>query len=719
MSMRRQEEQQEQAFVALADESGAVQGWTADSSISIGPVGDLAGASVADILSEVAERWAEIWQSVVVEGKCHRLSLGRPDRAGGTVQLLDVEICKFIDQGRSLAKLEIRRSSAANAKLAVLQQEMLEAMANGLPLRELMELLCRRAEAFAPSAICSILRVDGAGRLEHLASPGLAEHYSRAIDGIAIGPKVGSCGTAAFRGEAVEVTDIATDPLWEDYRQMALPLGLRACWSSPIKSASGRVLAVFAFYFSEPRGPSALERQIVAACLHLCAIALEHEQTRQNIYQLAFRDALTHLDNRIRFQQRLDEALRLVGETKQRLAVYYIGIDRFHLINDTLGHARGDDILRATAERLTGVTKDGDILARIGGDEFAVVRIGNVKEQDIAKFARTILEAIQKPHVVQDQHLVVQASIGIALAPGDATTADELIKHAASALHRMKGRNRGLYQFYEKELDLRMRKRRKLEIDMREALEAGEFELYYQPIISAEDMKLIRAEALLRWHHRERGTIEPAEFIPIAEETGLIIPLGAQVIEQACEALADWPEDIGVAVNLSPVQFESPDLFRTISEALSKHGLLPARLQIEITESVLLADSSMNMALLDELNDLGVSIALDDFGTGYSSLSYLQRFPFDSIKIDRSFVQNICASRETLKIVRSMVMLAHSLGLRVTAEGVETDVQFAAVRGEGCDHVQGHYVAAPLPLARFQRMLAAHRPDFRQATSAP
>lgn len=712
-------EKLEQAFVALADERGALRGWTASLSARSGLEAGAEQIRVTDVLPEIEpERWAEIWKQVVEAGTCLPFSLSRTDAAAGTVQHFDVEICKFFNQGQTFAKVEVRPAAGLNAKLALLQQEMLEAMASGVPLRQLMELLCRRAEAFAPSAICSVLGVDDERCLLHLASPSLPAHYARAIDGAKIGPKTGSCGTAAFRGQPVEVTDIATDPLWEDYRQLALPLGLRACWSTPIITANGNVVGAFAFYFTQPRGPSIVERQIVTACVSLCAIALEHEQTRQNIYRLAFRDALTKLDNRNRFQQRLGEALRLIKDTKQRLAVYYIGLDRFHLINDTLGHAKGDELLRAIADRLADAKKHGDILARIDGDEFAIVQIGNFKEQDIAKFARKILETIEEPCSIEGQQIVMQAGVGIALAPDDASSEDDLIKNAASALHRMKGRSRGLYQFYEKELDLRMRKRRKLEVDMREAMEAGEFELHYQPIVAADDSKLVRAEALLRWHHRERGNIAPAEFIPIAEETGFIIPLGAWVVEEACAAAAKWPDEIGVAVNLSSVQFESPDLFNTIVNALKKHGLAASRLEIEITESVLLRDSTMNMAVLDEMSDLGVSIALDDFGTGYSSLSYLQRFPFDCIKIDRSFVQNICSSREALKIVRSMVMLAHSLGLRVTAEGVETDAQFAAMRGEGCDDVQGLYVAGALPLRLFQRMIEASHPTFRQERSA-
>ncbi len=396
----------------------------------------------------------------------------------------------------------------------------------------------------------------------------------------------------------------------------------------------------------------------------------------------------------------------------------YIGLDQFHTVNDTLGHARGDEILRVVAERLKRVMRDGDIIARIVGDEFAVAQIGDLKAKDVAGLARRIMDALEQPYELCDQQLIVRASIGIALAPDDATTADDLIKNAALALLRVKEIGRGTYFFYEKTLNARMQIRRRLEAGLREALAAGEFELYYQPVLSLESLEIAGAEALLRWRHGERGMILPSDFVPVAEETGLIVPLGAWVIEQACAAAASWPDHVAIAVNLSPVQFERPGLVKTVADALAKSGLRASRLQLEITESVLLHDNAVNVAILDQLSDLGATIVLDDFGTGYSSLSYLQRFAFDRIKIDHSFVKNINRNAGSLKIVRSIVMLAHSLGLAVTAEGVETDEQFAAVRGEGCDDVQGYYFGAPQPLSAFRGVLAGAHPGTSAVRTA-
>jgi diguanylate cyclase (GGDEF)-like protein len=602
-----------------------------------------------------------------------------------------------------LARIEIRR--AAWRRLQLLQQEILEAMANGVPMKGIMDTLCRRVEALAPSVLCSVLAVNRDQQLRHLASPSIAQHYSSAIDGLLIGPMTGSCGTAAFRGEPVEVTDIATDPLWANYKHLALPLGLRACWSSPIKGAEGRVIGAFAFYYPRPRGPTSLERQVVATCLNLCTIALEHEETRSRAYERAFTDPLTHLSNRARFQQRVSETMSIVAETGQRVAVQYIGIDRFQGVNELLGYAAGDELLRVVATRLQSAVKDHDAVARIGGDEFAVIQVGDFKDEDAAARARQIIDLVGQPTLTCGQRVELGASIGIAIGPDDGNTADELIQDAALAMRRVKEVGRGTYMFYEKELNARMQARRRAETELRQALAKEQFELHFQPIFDLQRFEVEGAEALLRWHHPERGMVPPAEFIALAEQCGVIDQLGAWVIRNACLAAAKWPRDIGIAVNLSPVQFANPGLVRSVAAALTESGIEPVRLELEITESVLLHDSAANIAVLDELSDLGVSIALDDFGTGYSSLSYLRRFSFDRIKIDHSFVRDITRNDGSLKIVRAIVMLAHSLGLKVTAEGVETDEQLAAVRGEGCNAVQGFYTGAPTPLDAFHERL--------------
>jgi diguanylate cyclase (GGDEF)-like protein len=370
--------------IALFDADGRLHGWSpafaddcAQSSI------EFRDRLVGDFWPEFgAGRWAEIWHKTQSDGSATVVHVLARSKLCDQSEIVELEIGRFMGQGILLAKIEIRRAAAR--RLSLMQQEILETMANGVPLKGIMETLCRRAEALAPSVICSVLGVNRDQQLCHIASPSLPQHYSKAIDGLLIGPMAGSCGTAAFRGEPVEVIDIANDPLWQNYKHLALPLGLRACWSSPIKAADGRVLGAFAFYFPLPRGPTSLERQIVSTCLSLCTIALEHEETRSRAYERAFTDPLTHLANRARFQKRVGETMAIVAETGQRIAVQYIGLDRFQAVNEMLGYAVGDELLKTVAARLQSVVKDHDAVARIGGDEFALIQVGDLKDEDVA-----------------------------------------------------------------------------------------------------------------------------------------------------------------------------------------------------------------------------------------------------------------------------------------------------------------------------------------------
>jgi len=690
--------------IALFDEAGRLQGWSpafADDCARSTP--DLLGRMIGEVWPEIGgTRWREVWRKAHLDGAGMVMSVISRAKPGQTSEAVELVIGRFIGPSMPLVKVEIRHATAR--RLHLMQQEILQLLAHGAPLKSIMETLCCRVEALVPTVICSVLAVTPEQQLRHIASPSLPTEYSRALDGTLIGPCVGSCCTAAFRGEPIEVIDIATDPLWANYKHLPLPLGLRACWSSPIKSSDGRVLGVFGFYFPRSRGPTPLERQIVATCLNVCMIALEQAEARSLAYQHAFTDSLTELPNRARFQQHLSETTAIAAETGQRVAVQYIGLDRFRGVNELLGYAAGDELLKVIACRLRGLVKDRDTVARIGGDEFALIQVGDLTDEDIARRARTILSLIREPFLACGQRLELGASIGIAL-QSDANSADEIVQDAALAMRRVKELGRGTYVFYEKKLNERMQERRRAEADLHEAMALEQFELHYQPIFDLQDFSLAGSEVLLRWRHPERGLISPAEFIPLAEQCGLIEQLGAWVVREACMAAAEWPDNIAVAVNLSPVQFAHPGLAATVAAALTESGIEPARLELEITESVLLHDSAANIAVLDQLSDLGVSIALDDFGTGYSSLSYLRRFSFDRIKIDHSFVQDITRNDGSLKIVRAIVMLAHSLGLKVTAEGVETDEQLAAVRGEGCNSVQGFYTGAPTPLDAFHERL--------------
>jgi len=589
-----------------------------------------------------------------------------------------------------------------------LQNQVLESVATGQPLASAMDLLCREAERLAPDVICTVLAVDASGHVRSLSSPSLPDHYAQAIDGIPIGPAAGSCGTAAYRGEPVEVRDIAVDPLWAAYRSLALPLGLLACWSSPIKARDGRVIGTFAFYYRTTRGPSELDRQIVATCVHLCAIAIEHEEAQARIHDLACRDPLTGLPNRASFRQCATEALAACSDPHQGLAIHYMDLDDFKGVNDTLGHWMGDLLLEQVAQRIMSCVKSHELVTRLGGDEFAIIQTQPQDNDEVIGLARQLIALFDQPFEIEGHEILIGASIGIVLAPDHGADLTSLLKKADLALYRAKNEGRRTYRMFAEEMYERVRARRELEQELRLAISRGEFALVYQPIVEIDTHAIISAEALVRWQHPTRGTISPAEFIPIAEETGLIGKLGDWILREACANALEWPANVRVAVNLSPVQLRKTSFVLDVVRALDATGLPPGRLDFEITETVPLAPNAVTRQMLCELKALGIRIALDDFGTGYSSLSYLRSFPFDRIKIDRAFVHELEQRGDTTSIVRAVIGLARELGIRTTAEGVETSRQLAWLKREGCSEGQGYYFRRPLSAKEFRGLFERH-----------
>jgi len=422
----------------------------------------------------------------------------------------------------------------------------------------------------------------------------------------------------------------------------------------------------------------------------------ERQRIEKQAVFLARHDALTRLPNRVLFHERIGQALAQVGRGAQA-AVLCLDLDRFKEVNDTLGHPIGDSLLQAVADRLQACVREVDTVARLGGDEFAVVQVGLESPADAELLARRLVDAISQPYDLDGHHVSIETSIGVTLAPSDGTHPDTLLKNADMALYRAKLEGRGTYRFFERDMDVRLQARRTLELDLRSALAAGEFELFYQPLVDLASDQICGFEALMRWHHPTRGLVNPAEFIPVAEEIGLIVPMGEWALNQACMEAAGWPGSIKVAVNLSPVQFKSGALVHAVIDALHRSGLSARRLELEITESVLLQSNKATLATLHDLRDLGVRIAMDDFGTGYSSLSYLRSFPFDKIKIDQSFVRDLCAKPDSIAIVRAVTGLGASLGMMTTAEGVETYEQLARLRAECCTEVQGYLLSRPCP----------------------
>jgi diguanylate cyclase (GGDEF)-like protein len=435
----------------------------------------------------------------------------------------------------------------------------------------------------------------------------------------------------------------------------------------------------------------------------------EWQAAQEQISHMARHDALTNLPNRVLFREQLEKALRLAKRSDQ-LAVLCLDLDHFKDINDSLGHPVGDALLKEVAGRLGQCITENDTVARLGGDEFAIVQFCNDCDPSaVALLASHLVEQVSAPYEIAGHQLVIGVSIGISLAPEDGKNPDELLKKADLALYRAKEDGRGTYRFFETGMDARAQARRLLELDLRAALRREEFEVYYQPIRDVAKDVVVAFEALARWNHSLRGMISPVSFIPLAEETGLIVPIGEWVLRRACMDAARWPQDVCVAVNLSPVQFKNVNLVSSVKEALKASGLPAHRLELEITESVLLQNSEATLSVLHELRGFGVRISLDDFGTGYSSLSYLRSFPFDKIKIDRSFVSELATREDSMAIVRAVTGLGKSLGIVTTAEGVETDAQFDLLRQEGCTQAQGYLFSPPRPVAEVETMLSRAR----------
>jgi len=435
----------------------------------------------------------------------------------------------------------------------------------------------------------------------------------------------------------------------------------------------------------------------------------EQRQSEVKIEYMAHHDSLTDLANRVLLNERLEQALGHRIHREEIVAVHHLDLDQFKAVNDTFGHLAGDKLLKIVAGRLRGLVRDTDTIARMGGDEFVIVQ-GPIRDPaEATSLAQRIIALISEPYDLDGHQAVIGASIGIAVGPGDGLRPDKLLRNADLALYRAKGDGRGTFRFFEPAMDQQMQARRIMEQDLRKALAAGEFELYYQPVVNLASNEISGFEALIRWNHPEKGMVAPATFIPLAEEIGFIVAIGEWVIRQACSTAAKWPGDLHVAVNISAAQFRSPGLMQVIVGALATSGLHPTRLEIEITETVLLQNKETTLELLHQLRALGVRIAMDDFGTGYSSLTYLQCFPFDKIKIDRSFVKDITENTGSLNIVRAVAALANGMGMTATAEGVETSEQLDKITSEGCTEMQGYLFSKPLPAAEIERLFLSGR----------
>lgn len=678
-------------------------GWTAEEVMGRRPIALLApekGVEYAQQYRDTLAAGLPVEREEIIEGK---------DGQRYWVKIISNPIMD--DAGQWQMTVTILTNITQAKMHEVLQHSVMEAMARERPLTEVLELICEEVERIAPEVVASILEVDENGLLHPLAAPSLPLDYQHKLDGVAIGPAVGSCGTAAWRKACVWVDDIASDPLWADYRDLVLPLGFRGCWSAPVLNAQERVVGTFAFYFRRSPQDCSMQfyRRLVEACQHLCGLALEREQTRRRIRQLAFYDALTGLPNRSLLQAHADQAIANVTREGECLAVLFIDLDRFKHVNDSLGHSAGDDLLRQVAVRIQSVLRESDIAGRQSGDEFVVVLPG-CDAGSVTLVAERLLQLLAEPFTLSGTSLQVSGSIGIAMYPSDGRDMETLMGRADMAMYQAKSSGRGRFHFYSSEINRLAQERLQMESALRQAIKQGELRLHYQPQIDLASGELYGVEALARWTHAELGEIPPVRFIALAEECGLIVELGHWAVQKACRQLAGW-RAAGlrvptVSVNLSSTSFHNLDLPNLLATTLQANALLPQDLTLELTESILLDNNPSTIKVLDEVHRQGIRLSMDDFGTGYSSLSYLRRLPISELKLDRSFVFDLEHDEATRALSSAILGIGRSLQLTVVAEGVENEAQHRLLREQGYPVGQGYLFAKPLPAEELQQWLS-------------
>jgi diguanylate cyclase (GGDEF)-like protein len=584
-----------------------------------------------------------------------------------------------------------------------------ELIAQAAPLGDVLRELVEGIERYEPSVIPCVVLLDRESRTLHPgAGPSLPPDYLALIDGVVIGPNIGTCGSAAWSGELTITEDIAEDPKWAPIRDFAIDAGLRHAWSMPIKAPDGEVLGTLALYGPRPRYPLPEHLELMQDGARLAGIAIERHRTMQGLIHDARHDGLTGLPNRTAIFEQLDDALARIEPTA-KVGVLFVDLDGLKTLNDTLGHDRADEVICQIGSRLSAAVRTDELVGRFGGDEFVVIAREIVEEEQAAELGFRLLDAISKP-LLGIESRVITASIGIALIGAAATDAREAIRQADSAMYAAKRAGRGVCSFFQGSQRIRTGRRQSLARELRDAEMRNETSLVFQPVFELGSADIVAVEALLRWSSPRFGEVSPGEFIPIAEETGAVVPLGGWVLRESCETLARITEQTGrapeLAVNVSVHQLARPGFAKSVYQTLA-HAEFPAeRLTLEISETALMHPTPVTTRALRELGSLGVRIVLDDFGTGYSSLSWLKQHSLSAIKIDRSFVRGLPGDVEGQAIIAAVIGIAGALGCTVTAEGVETETQLDALRALSCERVQGFLLARPVPAAALATLLS-------------
>ena len=610
--------------------------------------------------------------------------------------------------GDTAAALKSAASAGAGHGAELNIQRILQQIATGTELVRLLEeiaLLWERHSALYPRCAVTLRSADG-DRVWVAAAPSLPPAFR--------GMMWRSNGAAALFTSEIEssVTDLAADPGAIPDGGLLLGLGLRACWRLPVLGSRGQVLGALIAFSPQPASPGAADRALMERLGHLIRIAIEKSQVESEVAHLSSFDALTELPNRAFLLDRLGRALAHAARQGRRTALLLLNLDGMSRINESLGYAFGDEFIKAVARRLREQARKAQTLARFGGDEFAVLIEDAPEEPALAEQAQALLACMTRPLKVAGQEMFVTASLGADLASGKGVDADVLFRHADAALRRAKARGGNSFRLYAPDMDASAG-RLQLLGELNRALERGEFQVHYQPQLDLHDGGIAGAEALIRWQHPRRGLVSPAEFVPLLEETGLILPVGAWLLRRVCADMASLVHQgtapPKIAVNLSARQFHQPELAEQIADALRDAGLDGSCLGIELTESLMVQEPELTVQCLQRLKGMGTAIAVDDFGIGYSSLGYLKQFPVDVLKIDKCFVDGMADCASDAAIVDAIIHMAHSLGLRTVAEGVETPAQRSFLASRGCDVLQGYLYSEPLALDAFAAFLSGHR----------
>ena len=577
------------------------------------------------------------------------------------------------------------------------QAKIMEMIATGKPASKIYSEIALMYEARHPGLRCSMLELED-GRLLHGGAPSLPKEYCEAVHGLKNGPNVGSCGTSTYTGRRVLVENIDTDPKWSKIKHVALPHGMRCCWSEPIKDSTGFVLGAFGMYYDYPALPNEEESNDLTSAARLAGIVMERDHIQKRIKQLAYNDELTGLASRAYFYQNLEEFIKSFPKNQSKFCLLYIDLDNFKGVNDSLGHDAGDLLLQEIANRLKMVTRDLDFVARLSGDEFCVL-VNDLDGHDTSrKIAQRCLEAISKPLTLMSRKFTPTCSIGIAHYPEDGQDASTLVKAADTSLYAAKEKGKNQCAFYRAELTQKAEYQFQMEHYLREAIENQQLSLVYQPKVQISTNEIIGVEALCRWFHPQLGQVSPVEFIALAEKIGMIKPLTEWVLRTACNQAIAWKKaglpEIQMAVNISPVHFLDPDFVSFIRQILAETQIIPSNLELEVTERVVQTDPQ-NLSIFRELKKLGVALAIDDFGTGYSSFASLKHITIDCLKIDKYFIDDMLSDRKSHILVSSMIEMGLNLNYEIIAEGVETVDQCNKLHTLGCETAQGYLFSRP------------------------